>query len=282
MTSLVTGSAFGFSGPDWVGSNIMKNRNRDDAALAFTQSMQGAQAQMDFQERMSNTAWQRNVADLKAAGMNPMLGYSQGSASTPPGASHSAPLPHSSLVSGGANSNMRYQTAAQVNLMEAEADKVRAEASEIRERTPSHGVQREYTAHQSAQIRQAIGESAMRIEKIIAETEHQQASAANVRQQTQNLAEAIPQIRKTVELLEAQGGEVRQRLGAQLPQLQADLQKLERLYKQMQMPTRQTDEAYQSGAVGTILHSIGNALRSLNPLLPSTSSSSSSVTHERK
>ena len=79
-----------------------------------------SQAQMDFQREMSNTAYQRAVVDMKAAGLNPMLAYSQGGASSPGGAQATM---QNSAAAGAAGA----QAAASVDLTKATTEKTRAE-----------------------------------------------------------------------------------------------------------------------------------------------------------
>lgn len=68
-----------------IGSVVSGLFQRSGARDANQASAQMAREQMAFQERMSSTAHQREMADLRAAGLNPILAAHSG-ASSPSGA----------------------------------------------------------------------------------------------------------------------------------------------------------------------------------------------------
>ena len=102
------------------------------------QEFQSDQAQInrDFQADMANTSFQRRVADLKAAGLSPMLAYSQGGAAVPTGsqASSAANIGEASASAGSTarQININRETAlSQINLQDSQESLNRAQAFNV-------------------------------------------------------------------------------------------------------------------------------------------------------
>lgn len=253
-------SGWGFTLPDWGGYNIMKK----DEQSAY-------QKAQDYSTNMSNTAWQRGVADMKAAGLNPMLAVSQGPASSPQGTKmqiHNPP---------GVSSNAQLQTAAQTELIQATADKERATAENLR------GVDRDVKTATAEKLKQDVQQSVAEVKRILEEipkikqeTMTSAAAAAHLRQQAENLRQAVPQIQQTVHLLKAQTqqtgvltgltaeqtAEVRQRIKANLPQIEAALRGVETTLKRYQQPQAENKARLHESFIGFL----SEYLRAINPL----------------
>lgn len=96
--------------------------------LANSASAASVSQQENFQAQMADTTYQRTVADMEAAGLNPMLAYGNSLDATPGGASYTA----QNVASGAVNSGVSAASVnADVSNTESQTDLNQAQLSKV-------------------------------------------------------------------------------------------------------------------------------------------------------
>lgn len=122
--------------------------------LSNQASLKEASDNRDFQERMSNTAHQRQVLDLKAAGLNPILSAGGSGASTPTGG-------QGSIADLGAHISKGMDTAIAVKAQKKEFEHKDADIGNINEDTMNKRAQKALIENQSSATAKDIEQKAL-------------------------------------------------------------------------------------------------------------------------
>lgn len=204
-TGLALGAATG------IASAFLGYRGQQDANAV---NIKLARENRAWQERMSNTAVQRHINDLRIAGLNPMLGY-MGQASTPAGNVATVQSAKGAAVDSFQKGSQGIVNALQLSMLDAQTDKLRAESAEIRSRIPVSGAQTEKLGAEVTEIQQRVAHMKTDMDLKVAQTALAQMERTKLEKLLPSLikeAEAKAQERSSIAGLKSIGAGTVQRM----------------------------------------------------------------------